>query len=45
MGVKGWIGLEGATWGQDRPIVTSDGPKNATVFTWRMVEPEEPLDV
>ena len=30
------------TWGEDRPIVTSDGPKNATVFTWRMVEPEQP---
>ena len=28
------------TWGKDRPIVTSDGPKRATVFTWRMVEPE-----
>ncbi len=33
------------TWGKDRPIVTSDGPRNATVFTWRIVEPEEPVDV
>ena len=31
-------------WGEDRPIVTSDGPKKATVFTWRMVEPEQPND-
>jgi hypothetical protein len=29
------------TWGKDRPIVTSDGPNRATVFTWRMLEPEE----
>lgn len=28
------------TWGQDRPIFTRGGPKNATIFTWRMVEPE-----
>ena len=27
------------TWGKDRPIVTSDGPRNSTIFTWRMVEP------
>ena len=30
------------TWGKDRPIVTSKGPRNATIFTWRMVEREEP---
>ena len=33
------------TWGKDRPIVTSGGPKRATVFTWRMVEPEQPHHV
>ena len=27
---------EGAVWGDDRPIETSTGKRNATVFTWRM---------
>lgn len=31
---------EGAIWGDDRPIFTKDGPNRATVFTWRMPEPE-----
>jgi hypothetical protein len=37
--VRDYCRPEGADWGQDRPIVTIEGPRKAIVFTWRMATP------
>ncbi len=37
--VRDYCAPEGARWGDDRPIRTKTGPRDALVFTWRMAEP------
>lgn len=38
--VRDYCAPEAARWGDDRPIRTKTGPRDALIFTWRMAEPE-----